>query len=354
MNEEKQKKFKSSPKLYFYLGGLGGLLAFIAISAWWDLTFGSFDLKTFIADTLILIAIALATMVLSDLLSEETNKNKILGVYNYACNDYEAIHTAVAGILIYFSQWYFWFLEKETRRKREGFLALHGFEGTEARKIVAYAELADVPRMQNGKAVKELDNGKKVILPRIETEEQLFAINSVLKGEQDVKTTNYATYLFIDDISEANMSALERQEYLERRRKASKRKAYIMRIVMLVLTCALMAALVPADDEEGSKNKWWLFAKRLGVFVTSFISGWLAGSTDVAAEAKKIKDKTAILTSFKDCHDKGLWKFKTQEELDEEAIEEYEREQEEARASVVEPEVAGPMIPMKGGTAYGE
>ena len=71
MNEDKPKKFRATTKLWFYLGGLAGLLAFIGISAWWDLTFGEFNLVDFIADTLILIAIALATMVLSDLLAEE-------------------------------------------------------------------------------------------------------------------------------------------------------------------------------------------------------------------------------------------------------------------------------------------
>lgn len=329
MNEEKQQKFKPTTKLWFYLGGLAGLLAFIGISAWWDLTFGAFNVKDFIADTLILIAIALATMVLSDLLSEETNMNKILGVYNIAKNDYEVAHNKVAGILIYFSQWYFWYRSQETRRKREGYLTLHGFDGVSARKIVAYAELSDLELMRNCEKyyVKVLFDGKKVPFKKIETEEQAEAFLSVMKGEQDVKNVDYSVYLFTDDIQEANMSSLERQRYLKKRRAQSKRKAYIMRIIMIVFTSLLMAALAPADDEEGSgKNKWWIFFKRIGVFVTSFISGWLAGATDTVAKAAQIKDKTSILTSFGDCYDKKLWQPKTQEELDEEAIQEWERE----------------------------
>lgn len=325
---KKQPKFKLTTKLWFYAGGLAALLGFIGISAWWDLTFGAFNLKNFIADTLILIAIAIATMVLSDLLSEETNMNKIVGLYNIARNDYDAIYAQVAGILVYFSQWYFWFLERETRRKREGYLILNGFDGLAARRIVAFAELSDIPLMESCQKVyiKVSPSGRKIPLPKIETPEQKEVIQSVLKGEQDVKNTNYVVYLFTDDISEANMSALERQDYLEKRRKQSKRKAYIMRIVMLVLTALLMAALAPADDEEGAdKNKWWLFIKRLGVFITSFLSGWLAGATDVAAKAAQIKDKKSILTSFKDCYDKKLWEPKSQEQLDQEAIEEWEK-----------------------------
>lgn len=334
MSEDERKteerKFKWSSKLTFYLGGLGGLLAFIAVSAVWDLTFGSFDVSSFVADTLILIAISLATMVLSDLLSEETNMSKVLGMYNIAQNGYDAAYNAVAGMMVYFSQWYFWYRDRETRRKREGYLMLHGFDGISARKIVAYAELSDLEPMRECQKyyVKTLLDGRKVPFKKIATDEQAEAFQSVLQGKQDVKCTDYASYLFTEDVSEANMSVLERQAYLERRRKQSKKKAYAMRIVMLVFTSLLMAALGPDEAEEGKQaNKWWTFIKRLGVFVTSFISGWLAGSTDVKAKAAKIKDKTSILVSFKDCSDKGLWKPKTQEELDREAIEEWESEQ---------------------------
>lgn len=352
MNEEKQKKFKATTKLWFYLGGLAGLLVFIGISAWWDLTFGTFDLKDFIADSLILTAICLATMVLSDLLSQETNMNKIVGLYNIACVDYNEVMASIAAIKVYFSQWYFWHLTNETRGKRENYLVLHGIEGTDAQKIVRYASLSDVEEMRRAKDkyYKEFPDGSTVVLPHLGEQSQIDAVISVLKGEQDVKNTNYSIYLFSDNIGEANMSDLERQAYLEKRRKQSRRKAYVMRIVLLILTSLLMAALAPADDAEGNdKNKWWLFLKRLGVFVTSFISGWLAGATDVTARASQIRDKTSILHEFKDCHDKGLWKPKSQEELDKELIERHKREQEEAKASVVVPEVID--TPLLGGEA---
>lgn len=334
--KERQPRFKTSPKLYFYLGGLAGLLAFIGISAWWDLTFGAFDLKNFIADTLILIGIAIGTMFLTDLLSQEANMNKIMGVFNIARNDYGLVYQQVAGILIYFSQWYLWYLNKETKKKREGYLVLHGIDGISAKKIVAYAALSDVTEMLKCEKfyVKTLPNGKKIPFKKIETKEQEEAIYSVLKGEQDVKNTAYSNYLFTDDEAEINMSVLERQEYLERRRKQSKRKSYIMRICSVVLVALLMAALAPADDEEGgNKNRWWLLMKRLSVFITSFISGWLAGATDVTAKAAKVKDKTAILRSFLDCYDKKLWVPKTEEELDQEAVDEWEHSSEKPAPS---------------------
>lgn len=352
MNEEKQKKFKATNKLWFYLGGLAGLLAFIGISAWWDLTFGAFDVKDFVADTLILTAICLATMVLSDLLSQEANMNKILGVYNIACNEYNDAMVLVEPIKVYFAQWYFWFLNQETKRKRENYLVLHGIEGTDAQKIVRFATLSDVARMAEAhkKYIKELEDGRKVVLPKLEGQEQIDAVTSVLKGEQDVKNTNYSIYLFTENINESNMSTLERQAYLDKRRKQSRRKAYIMRIVLLILTSLLMAALAPTSEEEANdKNKWWLFLKRLGVFVTSFISGWLAGATDVTARASQIKDKKDKLTIFHDCYEKGLWKPKSEEELDKEFIEEYIKEQKEAAASVVDLEAVDQVPLLEGG-----
>ena len=348
---ESEKKFKFTGKVWFYLGGLGAVLAFIAISAWWDLTFGNFVLKNFIADTLILIAISLATMVLVDLLSQEVNMNKLEGVYNKARLAYDAALLAIEGIKVYFSQWFFWFADQETKRKREGHLMLHGIGGTEAKKIVRYATLADIERMasvpEGDKGyIKEVGDGKKVVLPRLDTQEKIRAVSDVLNGKLDVKNTNYSVYLFTDNISEANMSTLERQDYLEKRRKQSKKKAYIMRIITLILTCLLMAALVPDPDEAGNgKSKWWNFFKRVGVFITSFISGWLAGSTDVVAQAAKIRDKTDKLVCFKDCYDKKLWQPISDEELDRQFIEEYEKRQEEAAKSVVIPEpISTPLL----------
>lgn len=340
-NQEQNKKFRFTNKVWFYIGGLAGLLLFIGASAWWDLTFGSFDPKAFIADTLILVAISLAAMVLSDLFSQEVGMNKFGGVYNIAQNDYLYAFRSVESIKVYFSQWFFWFLDQETKRKREGHLMLHGIDGTDAKKIVRYATLGDIERMKNSptRIVKELDNGSKVVLPNLDTEEKIKAVTDVLNGKLDVKTTNYSIYLFMDDVSEANMSTLERQEYLEVRRKKSKKRAYIMRITMLILTSALMAALIPDPDEAGSASKkWWAFMKRLGVFVTSFLSGWLAGTTDIVARAAQIRDKTDKLETFKDHFEKGLWKPIPEEELDKRFIEAYEKEQEEAKKAVIVPE----------------
>ena len=351
--EERQRKFKLSPKLWFYLGGLGGLLAFIAISAWWDLTFGAFDVKAFVADTLILIAISLATMVLSDLLSEEANMNKILGKYNIACNEYMKIMAAIEPIRVYFVQWFFWEKERETAAKREGYLTLHGFEGIDARKIVRYGEISDIPLMKGEKTyIKVLDDGTKVPMPRISTPEQEEAVRSVLGGEQDVKDVNYTEYLFIESESEANMAFLERQGYLERRRKANKVKSYITRIVGIILTALLMAALVPAGEEGGNTNKWWLFAKRFGAFCTSLIWGWLAGANNVVARASKIQDKADMQVRFRDCYEKGLWKPKTQEEIDAELIRQYE-ESEEAERQPVEDTAETEPQPILGGNANG-
>ena len=330
--EEKQKKFKASPKLWFYIGGLGGLLLFIAVSAWWDLTFGDFDAKDFLADALILVAICLATMVLSDLLSEEANMNKIIGRYNMACNEYMDAVASVEAIKVYFAQWYFVYLESETLRKRENFLVLHGIKGTDARKIVRFATLADVEDMfrsnRDNPFIKTLEDGKKVVMPIIESEEQKQAVISVLNGHQDVKHSNYTDYLFIESVDEANMSTLERQWYLEKRRRDNKVKAYIMRVLTLLFTSFLFAALVPADEEEvGDKKKWWTFMKRLGVFITSFISGWLAGANDVVARAEKIKDKASMFIEFRSWYENNLWKPKTEEEIDNEIIRRFEEAQ---------------------------
>ena len=357
MDEKKTPKYRFTTKTLLYLGGLGGLLGFIVLSAVWDLTFGQFDVVNFVADTLILTAICVFTLVLMELFSEESNKNKTYGVYNLACNDYIKAMASIEGIRIYFSQWYYWFMEQETKKKRETYLSLCGIKGTDARKIVKYATLEDIPRMEECRKayVKELDDGKKVVLPKLETEEQSRMVKEVLTGKHDIIDGGYAEYLFLDDVGEATMSIIERREYLKDRRAQSKKRANILAVIRLIATSLLFAALVPADPEEATANKWWVFAKRIGVFFTSLITGWFAGSNDVVASAALVRDKTNMLNEFKKYSDSGEWKPKTEEELDAEIIAQYEKEQEEARASVVDPvvEVPSNMPIMIGGDSNG-
>lgn len=346
MNEEKkkEKKYRFTTKTWFYLGGLGGLLGFIVLSAVWDLTFGSFDVVNFVADTLILTAITIGTMVLSEKFSEESNMNKLVGVYNLSVNEYMAVMAMVDGIRVYFSQWYYWFLARQTKDKHEGFLMLHGIKPSFAKKIVAYAALADIDQMKNAKShyVKTLEDGRKVVFEKIETKEQEEAIREVLSGGNDIKDTNWSNYLFVDNIDEANMTMLERQSYLEKRRKEMRKRLMLFSVLRLICTSLLLVALVPAAPEEQSANKWWTFCKRIGVFFTSLLVGWKIGSNDVVARAAIVNDKSVVLRQFKDCYDKGLWQPKSEEEIDAEIIAEWEREQEEAKAEVVETPIIVP------------
>lgn len=353
MNEDKkkEKKYRFTTKTWFYLGGLGALLGFIVLSAVWDLTFGYFDVVNFVADTLILTAISIGSLVLSEKFSEESNMNKLVGVYNLSVNEYMAIIATVDGIRVYFSQWYYWFLARETKAKREGYLMLHGIDGTTAKKIVRYATLTDIEPMANATKhyIKVLEDGRKIVFDKLETNEQREAVKEVLSGMHDIKDTNYSNYLFIDDIKEANMSMLERQNYLEKRRAEMRKRAMVFAILRLVTTSLLMAALVPAAPEEQTANKWWTFCKRIGVFFTSLLIGWKAGSNDVIARAAIVKDKANIIRQFKDCNEKGLWRPKTEEEMDAEIIAQWEKEQEEAKQAVIDPIIVPSNTLMIGG-----
>lgn len=342
MEEKKLPKYKFTTKTFLYLGGLGGLLAFIVVSAVWDLTFGVFDAVNFVADTLILVAICLGTLVLTELFSEESNKNKTYGVYNMACNEFMLAMERIEGIRIYFSQWYYWFLERETVKKRETYLTLCGIKGTDARKIVKFAAIDDVDRMANCRDyyIKGFDDGKRVVLPKLETDEQIETVRDVLQGKYDVIDSGYTEYLFLDDVAEAAMSIVERKDYLKKRKAESKRRSNILAVIRLVMTAFLMAALVPADPEEASANKWWTFVKRLGVFFTSLITGWFAGSNEVIASAAIVRDKTNMIDEFRKYSESGEWKPKSEEELDSEIIAEWDRRNEEAAKAVVTPEIA--------------
>ena len=354
MNDRKQKQFFLSTKMWFYAIGLVFVLGFIVVSAVWDLTFGTFDPVTFVSDVLILVAIALMSMSLSDGMSQEVNMNKTLGVYNEAVDNYEKALKAVEPIKIYFSQWFLWFKERETKNKRLNWLTAHNIDGISAKKILKYATMNDLAGMykdcdERGYK-KTLPDGKIVRLPKLETEEAYQAAKSVLNGEHDVKAKNYSVYLYLESADELDMDTLSRQDYLKKRKEERRRRAYRRMLVRVIGLALLFAALVPADPEEATANKWWIFLKRIGTFCTTFISGWLVGSNEVVGKAALIKDKRDKIEIFKDCHDKGLWHYKTEDELDAEILAQWEKEDEEAKASVIEPEIVaeGQLLPPLG------
>lgn len=326
MNGEEQKKPKITSKSIFYIAGLVSIFAFIILSAWWDLVFGVFDVVAFVSEALILVAIGVGTMPISSLSSQEFNMNRMNGLFNVTLNEYQQARQSIEAIIIYFSQWHSWWIEEETFQKRQGFLMINGVDGQNAYKIARYARMEDYQRLCEEKEfVKEIDNGKKIVLRKLETEEQRQAALYVLQGKADIKDNNYSDYLFNFSSSEANMRLPELKEFYRKRAEAAQKRAYIMNVIRIIGTSILFVALVPADEEEvASKNRWWSFVKRIGVFMTSFINGWLAGSSKVSSNATIIKQKVSVLETYKKHYDEKIWSPVSQEEMDARLISEYE------------------------------
>lgn len=342
--EEERKTFKErygfkfSPKFGFTLGGVGMVFIFIFVSFLWDLNFGKFDLGSWLADSLILMAIMISMMVLVDLLAQEYGMERYDGLYQQNLSKFNKSLSEISDIRIYYGQYFIWFLQKETRNKRIEILMQNSIDPREAEKIVDYATLDMLDTLVRRTVKVVSKNNKEVVIRKI-TDEQREIVYEVLHGEWDIKRGSYSQYLFADTEGEAVMSILERNDYLEERRKESKKWSYIIKIGIFLIFTLIFAALIP-DSEEGAgvASKLWVLFKRLSTAVGGFLSGWMSGTTDVKYKAKQLLTKAEVNECFKANFDKKNFVPKSEEELDRELYEEAEREEKEAAEAVITPE----------------
>jgi len=353
MNEENGTTLKQriNIKMTYYAIGAVTVLVFSALSAVWNLILDPehFNFNTWISNSLILIGISIIMTLIGEGWGKERSMAAVNGLFQGAMFSFNQALQEIDPIKIYFSQFFVWFKDRETKNNRLQFL-MKKMDGQEAKKIVDYIDKEDLAELVQHPIIKDV-GGRKVKIKKISEEKAAYAYEA-LSGKYDVSASSYSYYLFANSSKAKVMSILD--EGQEREKEIMKNKVFSRsyKIATFVIFSIVFSMLTVAENEgAGSSTMWMNILSRFGSALGGFISGWLTGVSTVKLMSTTLKSKTEVLTAFKQFYDRKVFVPKSYEEEAEEEIEEYEEEKRKAEEAVITPEVIQPkpaMVTMKG------
>lgn len=302
------------------------------------------DWWSWLTRTLILVGILIPSIVLGELMSIDRQKENPDGLYQIALKRIHSDLDSIKEIKIYFSQFFFWFKERENIRVRRDYLMSNEFDGLEATYIVRYVRKEDLNELTQHPITKTASDGREIVIKTL-SEEKAQVVSEMLKGKLDIQEKSYAYYLTSSDDEETSRSILQEGHRISRQRGKSVMRSRIFKILSFVIFSAIWAMIVPdSSSDMGSVQTWMNLTSRLAAMIGGLTSGWLTSITSSKMMASEMDKKSEVLETFKLDYEKGIFVPKSYEELAAEEESEYKRKLEEARLSVITPETAGNLL----------
>lgn len=294
--------------------------------------------------TLILVGILIPSIVLGELMSIDRQKENPDGLYQIALKRIHSDLDSIKEIKIYFSQFFFWFKERENIRVRRDYLMSNEFDGLEATYIVRYVRKEDLMELTQHPITKTASDGREIVIKTL-SEEKAQVVSEMLKGKLDIQERSYAYYLTSSDDEETSRSILQEGHRISRQRGKSVMRSRIFKILSFVIFSAIWAMIVPDSSSDiGSIQTWMNLTSRLAAMIGGLTSGWLTSITSAKMMTSEMDKKSEVLETFKLDYEKGIFVPKSYEELAAEEESEYKKKLEEAKLSVITPETAGNLL----------
>lgn len=294
--------------------------------------------------TLILVGILIPSIVLGELMSVDRQKENPDGLYQIALKRIHFDLESIKDIKIYFSQFFFWFKERENIRVRRDYLMSNEFDGLEATYIVRYVRKEDLKELTQHPITKTTSDGREIVIKTL-SEEKAQVVSEMLKGKLDIQEKSYAYYLTSSDDEETSRSILQEGHRISRQRGKSVMRSRIFKILSFVIFSAIWAMIVPDSSSDiGSVQTWMNLTSRLAAMIGGLTSGWLTSITSAKMMASEMDKKSMVLEIFKLDYEKGIFVPKSYEELAAEEEREYKKKLEEAKINVIIPETAGNLL----------
>ena len=296
---------------------------------------------------LILVGILIPSIVLGELMSIDRQKENPDGLYQISLKRIHSDLDSIKDIKIYFSQFFFWFKERENIRVRRDYLMSNEyceFDGLEATYIVRYVRKEDLKELTQHPITKTASDGREIVIKTL-SEEKAQVVSEMLKGKLDIQENSYAYYLTSSDDEETSRSILQEGRRISRQRVKSVMRSRIFKILSFVIFSAIWAMIVPdSSSDMGSVQTWMNLISRLAAMIGGLTSGWLTSITSAKMMASEMDKKSMVLEIFKLDYEKGIFVPKSYEELAAEEESEYKRKLEEAKLNVITPETAGNLL----------
>lgn len=361
MSRDGSKKSHDSEyilKMGFVTIGVIVVLAIIIASWIWNLIFDPehFDVNKWATRAIFNGSISLAMMVLGFIAVGESLKAKEEGKYQKRRSAFNELVNDIYNTnrIVFFDPFISWYAERQVREKRIRYLTKHGMPRIDAEIIIDYASFDDLGKISglkpgdkpSGKTgqdiVKKDKKGNEILIPAIR--DTLVAyVEEVLNGYITIEVEDASYYLTADKNKRAELTSLERAQATERERVKSLRISFASKIAIGLVYVTLFALLaVDLNQGMGTPEAVWNLILRIGSATLGFLGGGFTGSSNTQFVYKWLGDKMRVLKEYNKFIDTGEYKPKSYAESAKERIEAVKKREEEARASVVEPEVQEP------------
>lgn len=264
------------------------------------------DFYTWLGKSLILVGIMVYGLLMGESIGSDSQTQNPNGLYQKNLHDYNALNKELEPLLIYFSQFYFWFVKREIRKKKIDFLRDNNVDIDYADKIVDFINKNNVHQLsfESGYLIEEID----FVIPQ-QTETQLAAIKEVIEGKIKIKEPKETYYLNAFSSSKSK-SVLDTPESIDAQIKFNKAVNRAFKIISSLAISILWGMItvnefMGGDDPNAQAQAWSNLVARVVALFTSFISGWGSAAIDTKLRARKLKDKYNMLTTFKSAYDKN-------------------------------------------------
>lgn len=280
------------------------------------------DFFNWLSNSLIIIAIMVFGLLMGESLGEDEQKDKINGLYQTSINEYKAIEKLVKNYLIYFSQFFIWFKEKELKIEKVDFLMDNEIDGRWAKQCVDFLEKSD---FEVGKFIidesnpnekiylKKLSNGKEIKIHKATKEEAKIIIKMF---EVKIETYGYSYYLTYTK-TEIKGGKLKKAVPLNKKINRDKLFNRTLKIISALFISLIWGMLTTREFTSGEQKKqaWFLLLSRVLALFTSIVSGWTSAVISVKDQAQIIKNKADILQEFYDSMENKIFIPETYDQM---------------------------------------
>lgn len=280
------------------LGSIVAVVALIFLATMINMVLDpeNFDLKSFVANSCIMIFISIFGILTGEAVGSERLRENPNGIFQNALKEFNTALLSIEVIKIYFSDFLLWYAHKESKIAQTNYLisnkVLEAKDIVEDTGIIDYEKLLQQPiKLENGTIVRRKDK------------DQIKAIKDVKSGKINVEA-NSPTYYFDAFTKVKTTSELTFGKKIDHEISGNKFISRTFKIVTSIAFSFIWASLTIQDYSNlGNVTAWVNLISRLSTLLTSMSSGWGTSVVDNRLQTQKIKNKTNIIQKFKTFYD---------------------------------------------------
>lgn len=340
-NQKKKNKFieslkridlKHATKVFTLIWGLILIIITTIANVGFD---EEFNLYVWLSNSFILFGILVFGLLMGETSGSDKQMQKEDGLYQKSLKQYEKYNEEISSDLVYFGQWYSWFLPQEIQGKKLDYLIVNGVDPAKAEKIVKYCSKKDLDELKEHVFEVLDEEGKHVTTIRQLEEHEIEPVEDVLSGVLKLNAANANYFLTAFSETGANDRIVEEGHSLQRLRRSNKKWNRTIKISTSLGISLIWGLLTVKDFMDGNDIQAWVnLVSRITALFTSFFSGWMSSVKDVKIQARILINKYKVLKMFHEHLTRKFFNAKTDDELADAELKAYKEKREKMKTEV--------------------